>query len=230
MNIQIETVETNSFSMDYFQFGHGKDILVVLPRLSVQSVMSSADIVAEAYQSLTNDFTIYLFDRRKELPTSYSIEDMAKDTVEAIKALGLDQVNIFGVSQGDMIALEIAIEEPKLVKKLVLGSTTACVTETMNQTIEEWILLAKKKDAKALYLSFGEAVYSKDVYEQSKNLLVEAAKTVTDDDMDRFVILAESIDGFDVTHDLDKIHCPVLVLGSKDDQVLGSDATDIIVE
>ena len=192
--------------------------------------MSSADIVAEAYQSLTNDFTIYLFDRRKELPTSYSIEDMAKDTVEAIKALGLDQVNIFGVSQGDMIALEIAIEEPKLVKKLVLGSTTACVTETMNQTIEEWILLAKKKDAKALYLSFGEAVYSKDVYEQSKNLLVEAAKTVTDDDMDRFVILAESIDGFDVTHDLDKIHCPVLVLGSKDDQVLGSDATDIIVE
>ena len=192
--------------------------------------MSSADIVAEAYQSLTNDFTIYLFDRRKELPTSYSIEEMAKDTVEAIKALGLDQVNIFGVSQGDMIALEIAIEEPKLVKKLVLGSTTACVTETMNQTIEEWILLAKKKDAKALYLSFGEAVYSKDVYEQSKNLLVEAAKTVTDDDMDRFVILAESIDGFDVTNDLDKIHCPVLVLGSKDDQVLGSDATDIIVE
>ena len=51
--------------MDFFRFGHGKETLVILPGLSVQSVMVFADAVAEAYQRLANDFTIYVFDYRK---------------------------------------------------------------------------------------------------------------------------------------------------------------------
>ena len=46
MSIQIETVKTDAFTMDYFQFGQGKETLVILPGLSVQSVMDSADAVA----------------------------------------------------------------------------------------------------------------------------------------------------------------------------------------
>ena len=67
--VQIETVRTESFSMDFFRFGHGKETLVILPGLSVQSVMVFADAVAEAYQRLANDFTIYVFDYRKEMLT-----------------------------------------------------------------------------------------------------------------------------------------------------------------
>ena len=69
--------------MDYFRFGHGGDTLAILPGLSVQSVMGSADIVAESYRLLTDDFTIYVFDRRKELPASYPICAMAQDTAQA---------------------------------------------------------------------------------------------------------------------------------------------------
>ena len=49
MKIQIETVKTASFTMDYFKFGHGKETLVILPGLSVQSVMIFADMVAESF-------------------------------------------------------------------------------------------------------------------------------------------------------------------------------------
>ena len=51
-----------------------------------------------------DDFTIYLFDRRNELPDSYSIYDMAKDTASAIKALGLKDICLFGASQGGQTA------------------------------------------------------------------------------------------------------------------------------
>ena len=229
-NIQIETVKTDSFSMDYFQFGKGEKTLVILPGISVQSVMGSADAVAEAYQSLTNDFTIYLFDRRKELPASYFVYDMSKDMTEVFHALELDDIYLFGVSQGGMIAMDIAIENPELIHKLVLASTSSCITEEQFQTISEWLALAKAGDKEGLYLSFGEAVYPKELFEQSENLLIEAAKTVTDHDLERFMILAEGLKNFDVTEDLNKISCPLLLIGSKDDQVLGADAIEVITK
>lgn len=229
-NIPIETIKTDAFSMDYFKFGRGEKTLVILPGLSVQSVMGSADAVADAYQILTDDFTIYLFDRRKELPASYSIHEMAQDTAEAMRVLGLENVCLFGTSQGGMIAMDIAINHPELVQKLVLGSTSACVTEENYGTVEEWIRLAKAGDATELYLAFGDAVYPREVFEQYRELLADAAKTVTPDELNRFIILAEGMKGFNVTDDLSKIACPVLTIGSADDQVLGADATAQIAE
>ena len=42
--------------------------------------------------------------------------------------------------------------------------------------------------------------------------------------------ILEGMKGFDVTHDLDRINCPVLVIGSMDDHVLSPDASERIVE
>ena len=228
--MKIETVQTDAFEMDCFHFGQGKNPLVILPGLSVQSVMGSVSAIAKAYQPLTQDYTLYLFDRRKQLPPVYSMEEMSQDTAEAIKALGFEHVSIFGASQGGMIAMKIAISHPELVEKLILGSTAASVPKTLYQRAENWIELAKAGRAAALYLAFGEALYPKEIFEQSRDLLVDAAETVTEEDLQRFIILAKAMEGFDVTDDLKKINCPVLVLTSKDDRVMGADAATTIAD
>lgn len=220
---KVETVSTDTFSMDYLRFGHGDRTLVILPGLSVQSVMGSADAVAEAYQMFTDEYTVYLFDRRKELPASYSVRDMAKDTAEAMKALGLENVFLFGTSQGGMISLEIAAAYPELVQKLILGSSAAEVNDETYRLFEKWIALAEEGKAEDLYLAFGEAVYPQNVYEQAHDLLVSAAKTVTEEDLSRFIILASSLKGLRI--DPAGITCSVLVLGSEDDNVLGGDSS-----
>ena len=206
-DMTIETVQTGSFSMDYLRFGHGKEALVILPGLSVQSVLNSAADVAQAYQQLAEEYTIYLLDRRKELPDSYAVQDMARDTEEALRTLGLERVCLFGASQGGMIAMEIAIEAPELVKKLAVGSTTARVTRERYRTIEEWVRLAEDGDAAGLYLAFGEAVYPVEVFEQYRERLLDAAKSVTREELGRFVILAEGAKGFDLFSGLSKIVC-----------------------
>ncbi|MCR4963490.1 MAG: alpha/beta hydrolase [Firmicutes bacterium] len=226
----VKTVKTESFSMDYFQFGHGKETLVILPGLSVQSVMDFADAVAEAYGIFDGEYTVYVLDRRKELPASYSLQEMARDTAAAIRALGLKRVNLFGASQGGMIAMEIAIHQPELVQKLALGSTAASIPEARYRTVENWIQLAKAGEKRELYLSFGQAIYPQEVFAQSRELLAQAAGSVTGEDLRRFVILAESLRGFDISSDLSKIACPVLVIGSEDDRVLGADAARQIAE
>ncbi len=230
MNIQIETVTAGHFTMDYFKFGCGGKTLVILPGLSVQSVMGSADSVADSYRVFSDDFTVYVFDRRKELPAAYSIHDMAKDTAEAIRTLGLSGINLFGASQGGMIAMEIAAMHPELVRKMVLGSTSSCIGRTQREGIEKWIRLAKNGDRTGLYLAFGEAIYPAEVFEQSRGLLTAAAESVTQEDLERFVVLADAARDFDVTGDLWRIKCPVLVIGSLDDRVLGSAASVRIAE
>ena len=55
--------------------------------------------------------------------TPKTIEEMARDAVIFIRALGFDQVDPFGFSMGGMIAQVIAQEEPRLVRKMILAGT-----------------------------------------------------------------------------------------------------------
>ena len=228
MNVLLDTVMTDEFVMDYCRFGCGQGTIVIIPGLSVQSVMPSAQAIAQAYEILTDDYTLYVFDRRKDNPDTYSITDMARDTTKAMRSLGLEKANVFGASQGGMIAMSMAIMYPDLVEKLVLASTSSSVTETGFRTVENWVDLAKTGDAQALYQAFGKAIYPKAVYEKSKDLLSQAAGTVTKQDLKRFVVFAQAIRGFDITDELCKIKCPVLIIGSSDDAVLGSKAAEVI--
>jgi pimeloyl-ACP methyl ester carboxylesterase len=55
--------------------------------------------------------------------TPATIADMARDAVTFIKALGLDRVDLHGFSMGGMIAQEIALTEPQLVRRMILTGT-----------------------------------------------------------------------------------------------------------
>ena len=223
-----ETVKTDDFTMEYFKFGEGDKPLVIIPGLGIQSVMCFADAVADAYRLLTEDYTIYVFERRNELPQSFSVFDTARDTAEAIRAIGLGRVSILGASYGGMASMAASIRYPELVDKMILASTSACVTEEEFKTVDSWISLAKEENAEKLYLAFGEALYPKEIYEKSKDVLIDAAKAVTKEDLERFITLAEGIKGFDVTDDLNLIKCPVFVIGDRQDRVFGAAATENI--
>jgi pimeloyl-ACP methyl ester carboxylesterase len=55
--------------------------------------------------------------------TPTSIEEMARDAVTFIRALGFDQVDLFGFSMGGMIAQVIAQQQPQLVRKMIIAGT-----------------------------------------------------------------------------------------------------------
>ncbi len=227
-SIPTEKIETPDFTMNYFKFGSGSRTFVILPGLSVQSVMNSAAAVAEAYDSMADEFTIYVFDRRSELPHTYSVYDMAHDTAEAMIALGLHDVYLFGASQGGMMAMVIAVEYPELVRKLALGSSAAKIYKSQYRAVEGWIDMAKRKDPVNLYLDFGQKIYPPDVFDQYREALISAGKSVTEDELKRFIILAEGMHGFDISEKLKEIRCPVLAIGAVDDAVLGPYAAEEI--
>ena len=223
--MQVETIQTERFAMNYCRFGQGKRKLVILPGLSVQPVLAAGDAIAQAYSLLAEDFTLYLFERRSDLPESYSVQDMAEDTACVFRALDLGPVCLFGASQGGMMAMEIAIRHPELVERLILGSTSAYVSPERYELFAKWIRLAREGKAEDLYLGFSRALFPESVFEAYRAFFLDSAKTVTKEELSRFIILAEGLKGFDLRASLGQIACPVLVIGSEDDKVLGGEAS-----
>ena len=211
--------------MNYLKFGTGRKPFVLIPGLSIQSVLNMGDAVKNAFRVYDKDFAFYLIDRREDLPPVYTVADMARDTAEKIKELGLKDVCLFGASQGGMIAMLIAAWYPELVYKLVLGSTACHVLEEGLPVLNNWIRLAQEKRGVDLYVNFGEKIYPKTLFEQWKRLLEAAGKGVENEEFERFVILAKGTYGYDARPELSKIKCPVLVMGSEDDAVLGAEGS-----
>src|SRR5882757_10050041 len=73
------------------------------------------------------DREVILFDNAGVSGTSgavpTTIEEMAANAAAFIKALGLAQADVLGFSLGGLIAQELAIAEPRLVRRLVLVGT-----------------------------------------------------------------------------------------------------------
>lgn len=220
----VQTVKTVNGEMDYVRFGKGSKNFVIIPGLSVKSVMGSAAAIADAYGMFADAYTVWFFDRRKELPAVYPVKQMAEDTAAAMKELGIQDAYIFGASQGGMIVMEIAIRHPELISKAVLGSTTSHVAGD-GGNLASWISKAESGDIDGLNMAFAEMVYSESFYQQYKDLILAAGEGTTKEDLARFLILAKGAEGFDCRDELTKIKCPVLVLGAGKDRVLGVEAS-----
>ncbi len=219
MPVIIEKVKTDTFEMKYFKFGNGAKTAVILPGLGIKSVTSAAESVASAYKSMDDDFTVYVFDRRTECPQGYSIKDMANDTAEAIKRLGLRDVYLFGVSQGGMIAQALTLDYPQLVRKAVFCSTIARITEDNSEILRKWALFAEQGDEESLTESMVNTVFSDEFAEKYGDFLKQVMGGASKEEIERFIILAKGCEGFDVYDRLPEIKCPALVIGSKADKI-----------
>lgn len=227
---EIGYVNIGSDEIGYAKFGSGSRDLVILPGISLRDILGSADAVASAYSMFAEDYTVWLFDRRRNMPEGYTVEEMADDTAAALKAAGIADVYLFGTSQGGMIAQYIAARYPELVHKAVLGSTAARITDNVRAGINRWGELAANGDLNTLCGEFADHIYSPEFLEKYRDAVIEFGKLASKEEIERFRIMAAACNGFDVYDELERISCPVLVIGAENDRVLGGAASREIAE
>ena len=227
---EIRTAGADGIRMRYIRFGHGDKALVILPGLSVRSILLSASAVAAAFADFTEEYTVYVFDRKEDVAPGYTVEEMSEDTAAVMRALGLSGVFLFGASQGGMMALCIAADHPKLVGKAVIASSSPANNARSEAVFSSWAAAVRKKDAEKL-----DRLFLKDVYSPATAALL-AGLPKTDEDrageeeLRRFGILLDACRDFDVTGRLHKIRCPLLAVGSEKDAVFGAEGTRLIAE
>lgn len=105
---------------------------------------------------LKEDYTVYAIDSRNHGESSktddYSYASMAKDLKEFIKILKLKEVSIVGFSDGAIIALTLAIDNPKLFRKMVLLGVNLQPSDFKEEYIKELLGEYKKTENPLLKL------------------------------------------------------------------------------
>ena len=223
-------LKIDGVNMDCAVFGKGNKPLVMIPGLSTRGVKGSALPLAHMYRIFARDYRVYVFDRKAVIPDEYTVEDIAEDVAKGMSALGISSADVFGVSQGGMIAQYLAINHPELVRKLVLGLTLSRENETVRSVVENWIRMAEAGDYRAFVLDMFEKMYSESYVRRYRWLFPILSRLGKPRDGARFVRLAKACLTCDTYDELYRIQCPTLVLGARRDQVVTGEASEEIAK
>ena len=227
LNAKNGVLKLENTQMDYIHFGRGEKVLVILPGLGdgLQTVKGTALPMAVMYRVFAKDFTVYAFSRKNDLPQGYTTRDMAQDYAQAMDILGIEKVDVFGVSMGGMIAQYLAADFPEKVNRLVLTVTSSRPNPTLVESVEEWIALAEKGDHRALMDSNLRRIYSDSYYRKNRWMIPVVGKLTKPASYQRFLIQAQACLAHDAYEKLEQIHAPTLVVGGGKDKALGGDAS-----
>ncbi|MBL0094811.1 MAG: alpha/beta hydrolase [Piscinibacter sp.] len=156
-----------------------------------------------------------------------SVEQMADDAITFIKAKGLQQVDLLGFSLGGMVAQEIVLKEPQLVRKMVLAGTGPAGGEGISTVAGVTFLDILRgfftgQDAKQ-FLFFTRTPNGK---EAGKAFLARLQERTEDRDKDisvsAFLAQLEALRtwGGKAPADLSVVKQPVLVVNGDDDRMV----------
>lgn len=220
-------VALGNTKMSYVSFGRGKQTLILLPGLSdgLTTVKGKALLLAKPYTLFFDRYTVYMFSRKDDMPSAYSIREMANDQAAAMNMLGIDKACVLGVSQGGMIAQYLAIDHPELVEKLVLTVTAPATNDMLKAAVLKWIDYAKEGKHQELMIDTAEKSYSPAYLKRYRKLYPVIGLVGKPSNYDRFLVNCGAILGFDAFSELNKITCPALIIGGEIDQTVGVQAS-----
>lgn len=215
-------VETNGIRMYYDELGSGDPLLCLMGITAPGSVW---ELHVDAW---SRDFRCIMPDNRgvgqsgkPEGP--YSSRMMADDTAGLLDALGFDSVRVIGCSMGSIVAQQLALHRPELVRSMVLmcpwarcDRYAAAVFEHMKQT--------KARLTPAQFTSFVQLLIFAKPHWDDDDAFDGLVQGQRDADLDpapqplhALEAQAEACIHHDVLAELPSIACPTLVIGGERD-------------
>ncbi len=225
-SVKEHKLSLQGFQIDTIRFGTGRKNLIMIQGLNTNGIKGAGISLAWMYRLFARDYTVYLLDRRPVIPEGMTVREMAGDVAEAMDALGVQNADVLGVSQGGMIAQYLAIDRPDLVNKLVLAVTLSRNNDTVRSVIGTWITLTEQSDWKQLVTDMAEKMYSDAYLKRYRPMLPLLTILQKPKDANRFVRLAKACLTCNAYEALDKIQCPVLVIGGGRDKIVTGAASE----
>ena len=223
--LQERSVAIDGGTVDIAVFGTGTTPLVILPGLTLRDVRGAGAALALMYRCFAREYRVYVIDKSSEISEGTTVSDLADGTARVMDALGIAGACVFGVSLGGMIAQELAIRYPHLVRKLILGVTASRTNETMRGVVSRWILCAEQGQFGAIVRDMLKVLYSESYVRRYGWLFPLLAKFAKPKNDVRFLRLAKACLTCNTYDRLEQIACPTLVLGGAEDRIVSSEAS-----
>ena len=210
------TIQIDDILLHYDIFGHGQPVLFLHGLGS-----SGRDWEYQVYH-FSNTHQVITIDVRghgqsDKPPGPYTVPLFAADTTKLIEALDIAPVHVVGISMGGMIAFQLAVDRPDLVKSMVIVNSSP---ELVPRTFKERALIMQRFAIVRLLgmRKMGEVLskrlFIKPDQEELRQQLVE--RWVKNDPR-AYREAMRALVGWSVVNRLDTINCPVLVIAADED-------------
>jgi len=150
-------------------------------------------------------------------PGPYSLPLFAGDAAGLIEALDLGPVHVVGISMGGMIAFQLALSAPALVKSLtIVNSGPELVLRTWQERLNglQRLFVARLLGMRKMGQILSARLFPKLEQDELRRMFVERW---AENDRRAYVNSMKALLGWSVVDRLDEIGCPTLVIAADED-------------
>jgi len=223
-----DSIETGTLGrgLAYARLGTGPPLVVAAGLTADHRPLQGSDLRFELKQlrPLAGQRTVWWVNRRQGLEPNVSMADIAGDYADVLRTTFEGPVDVMGISTGGSVALQLTVDHPELVRRLVLAAS-GCRLGTWGKASQRRLadhVRARRPRAAASQL-FGMMAATP----RTRSMLrvagwVMGSAVWAIDEPDDLLATIAAEDRFDVTDRLGALQLPVLVIGGSRDQFYDS--------
>lgn len=212
--------------------GNGPDVLLIA------GLSDTVEAWSFQLEGLADRYRLTAFDNRGAGRTSspeesLSVEMMADDAAAVIREFHIEPAHVMGFSAGSLIAQELALRHPELVRSLVLVSTWAQLDAYVRSITSfwPWMVTAAPSEREALE-AFYLWIYTPAAYANGtvQRFIEEILTFPYPQPEEAFIRQLESFVAHDTLDRLHEIAVPTLVLAGENDILTRPDLGRVVAE
>ena len=227
---EIESIFKENIEIKYGIIYGGDKVFVMLPGISLSSILTNIKGIEGAYQEILKDYTIYVFDHAEPENDDYTMDEMVSNIIYAIDKIGINNATIYGVSIGALIALKMALIRKDLISKLVLVAGAARVDEQRLKVLKHWEEMSNNYEIEGLNKDFFVTMFTSDYVSKNLGALDTFIHNGTRHECECFSRVIRTMYDFDISNEIENINIPSFVIGSDLDPIFGEAASREIAE
>lgn len=154
-------------------------------------------------------------------PAPYAMDDLVRDNIAVLDALGIAKAHYVGVSQGGMTGFGLGIQHPDRIASLCICAARADAPVPFAAAWDDRIALVRDKGVDALAGPTAERWFGGDFLKEHPAIAEPLLACIRQTSAEGFIGCANAIQGLNYLDDVAAIRLPVsLIIGSRDEALL----------
>lgn len=209
-------IQINNINLYYETIGQGDSILFIHGLGSSTRDWELQTAFFSKHYRVTS-FDVRGHGQSDKPPGPYSIPLFTSDTIGLIKTLDIAPSHIIGISMGAMIAFQLVIDEPDLVKSLVIvNATPELKFRTLKEKLDLFkrLLIVKLLGMKKIGTVLAARLFPMSQHENQRQIFAERW---AQNDKRAYLDTMKGLVGWSVMDKIGNINCPVQIIAADED-------------